>query len=93
MKAASAKGLRLDAKAAPSVRPVFYLIGKQLLAVSAVMLLPLVLDLAQGNRDWIAFAIAASVSFLCGLALSHWCKCKLAAGLDLRQAFLLTPLS
>jgi len=75
------------------VRPVFYLIGILLLAVSALMLIPLVVDLAHAHDDWKAFALGSSVSLVLGLTLVRWCRCELQSGLDLRQAFLLTPVS
>lgn len=76
-----------------SYRPVFYLVGLQLLAVSALMVIPLVIDLAHRNEDWKAFAIGGTTSFVFGLLLTRWCRCELAEGLNIRQAFLLTPLS
>ncbi len=78
---------------ASAIRPVFFLIGRQLLAAAALMLLPLLVDLAYGNRNWQAFALGSGVSAMSGLALTRLCKCRLAAGLDLKQAFILTPLS
>ncbi|MBA3403912.1 MAG: TrkH family potassium uptake protein, partial [Gemmatimonadaceae bacterium] len=56
------------------------------------MLIPLVLALARGER-WTAFGVGAAVSFLFGALLATWCRCKLQSGLNLRQAFLLTPVS
>jgi Trk-type K+ transport system membrane component len=40
-------------------RPVLYLIGLVLLATSGMMLIPMVVDLSLGSRDWQAFAWSA----------------------------------
>lgn len=74
-------------------RPVFYLIGMLLVAVAGLMLIPLAIDLAYGHDDWQAFAIGSTVSFIIGAILARWCSCDLKSGLNLRQAFLLTPVS
>lgn len=57
------------------------------------MLLPLLVDLAQGNPDWQAFAVAALLSWTAGALLYVSTRGALARGLSLRQAFLLTPLA
>ncbi|MBA2725888.1 MAG: TrkH family potassium uptake protein, partial [Actinobacteria bacterium] len=57
------------------------------------MLIPLAIDLAYGHADWRAFAIGSTVSFLLGAIMARWFRCDLKSGLNLRQAFLLTPLS
>lgn len=80
-------------KSVPGVRPVAYIVGYVLLATAGMMLIPLLLDLAHGNAEWRAFALSAFLSFAIGgtLVLSSWGG--LNAGLTLRQAFVLTPLS
>ena len=87
------KGSSRASVAAPSLRPVFFLVGKLLLAAATLMLLPLSVDLAYGNPDWRAFALASLVAAMSGFALNWWCDCRIAAGLELKQAFLLTPIS
>lgn len=78
---------------APRLRPILYLLGLLLMAAGGMMLFPLAVDLYYGNRDWRAFAAAAALSGTIGAGMSYWCRGSLQEGLDLRQAFLLTPLS
>lgn len=75
------------------VRPVLYLVGLVLAATSVMMLLPLFVDLAHGDADWRAFAIAATIAASLGCACLIYGRGSLNAGLTLRQAFVLTPLS
>ena len=77
----------------PRLRPVFHLVGGMLLALSAAMLLPAIADAIVGNRNWRAFAVSSVITFLCGFGLLYTTRCRLAGGLNLRQAFLLTPLA
>lgn len=74
-----------------ALRPVLYLTGGMLVAVSAAMLAPMALDLYLGDDHWTVFAASSFVTFICGVAALQVFHCKLAAGLTLRQAFLLTP--
>lgn len=77
----------------PDVRPVVYLLGLLLMAAGFMMLFPLLVDLYWGNRDWRAFAAASLLSAGIGAAMTWVCRGSLEEGLNLRQAFLLTPLS
>lgn len=74
-------------------RPVLFLVGIELLAAGTLMLIPLLIDLAYQNEDWKAFALGSVVALIIGAILTYWCRCRLTAGLEIRQAFLLTPLS
>ncbi|RMX08864.1 TrkH family potassium uptake protein [Corticibacter populi] len=64
-----------------------------LLATSGMMLLPMLVDLYYGNRDWCAYAFSATLSAAIGSTLVRNRRKSLRAGLTLRQAFMLTPLS
>ncbi len=75
------------------IKPVLYLIGLVLLATAGMMLFPMLADVYFANTDWQAFAGAAVLSGLVGYALLRSSRGSLHAGLTLRQAFLLTPLS
>jgi len=75
------------------MRPVWGMVGQLLLATSVFMLLPLVVDLHYGHRDWMAFAFAAAVSAAIGAPPAWRYRNTLRSGLTLRQAFLLTPIS
>jgi len=74
-------------------RPVLYLIGLVLLATSGMMLIPMVVDLSLGSRDWQAFGWSVLGGTALGSALVYFYRGSLGEGLSLRQAFLLTPLS
>ncbi|MGV6876630.1 TrkH family potassium uptake protein [Pseudochelatococcus sp. B33] len=80
-------------RTAHGLRPIAYFVGIILLATSAMMLLPLLVDVYFGNRDWQAFAFAILVSLIVGGMLTCRNKGALKAGLTLRQAFILTPAS
>ncbi|WP_230532076.1 TrkH family potassium uptake protein [Microvirga roseola] len=79
--------------APPYARPVFYITGGMLIALSAAMLLPVAVDLIDGDPDWKAFLIASIITFACGAVLMRTTRCRLSGGLTVRQAFLLTPVA
>ena len=56
------------------------------------MFVPAGVDWAVGNRDWQAFALGGVLTAGSGAAVVYFTRCRLTAGLTLRQAFLLTPL-
>lgn len=56
------------------------------------MLVPLLVDLASGNRDWLGFAAASATSLFAGLGLALACR-RDRHELPLRAAFLLTASS
>jgi trk system potassium uptake protein len=75
----------------PSVRPILFLTGIMLVALSAAMLLPAAVDALAGSPNWQSFLIAGLITFAFGAGLSRGARCRLVGGLSLRQAFLLTP--
>ncbi len=77
----------------PHLRPVLYLVGLMLLALSAAMLLPAAADLVVRNPDWRAFLLGSGITFASGAGLTYLTRCRLSGGLTLRQAFVLTPLA
>jgi trk system potassium uptake protein TrkH len=80
-------------QAMPRLRPVLHLISRMLLVLAAFMLLPAAVDLAHGHPDWRPFTIS-SLCLAAGAALLFRAtRYEVSAGLTLRQAFLLTPLS
>jgi trk system potassium uptake protein TrkH len=83
----------LRPKSLPGVRPVAYIVGVVLVAAGVLMLVPLWIDAVAGNREWTAFAVGSAVSGLLGAVLMATSWGGLRAGLTLRQAFVLTPLS
>lgn len=74
------------------LRPVGYVIGLLVAALGLTMLAPLAADLAAGNGHWPVFAEAAIVTVLTGALMAGSCANGVAAGLSLRQTFLLTSL-
>lgn len=87
------KAVPVKAISARGFKPVAYFTGVVLLATSVMMIFPMLIDLYLGSDDWKAFAFASALTFIPGLALFHRNRGALKAGLTLRQAFLLTPLS
>ena len=77
----------------PPTRPVFYLTGIMLVALSAAMLLPATADALVGSPNWKSFLLAGMITFASGAGLSRWARCRLTGGLSVRQAFLLTPVA
>jgi trk system potassium uptake protein TrkH len=77
----------------PYLRPVLHIVARMLIALSVAMLLPAIADLVARNSDWRAFLVGSGVTFASGLGLFYLTLCRLAGGLTLRQAFVLTPLA
>lgn len=74
------------------VRPVFYILGLFLAALAVAMMIPALVDVSEGNKDWEAFAAAAGLTLFVGVALTMAFRTKTIA-LDLRLSFLLTALT
>lgn len=72
------------------VRPVGYLVGLMAMAVGATMLLPLLVDLAEGRGHWTVFAECLIVTCLAGGLVALSCRNAMGRGLSIQQAFLLT---
>lgn len=93
MKASAASPPRLTGWSPPGLRPVLHIASGMVLALGALMLLPVLVDLAADHPDWQPFLASAIVTLACGATLFRATRCRLAGGLSLRQAFVLTPLS
>ncbi|MET4100661.1 trk system potassium uptake protein TrkH [Roseovarius sp. MBR-78] len=72
------------------MRPVGYLVGLMVLAMSGTMLLPLLVDLAEGREHWTVFAESMIVTGLIGGLVALSCRNAIGQGLSIQQAFLLT---
>lgn len=72
------------------LRPVGYVIGLLVTMLGAAMLLPLLIDLAEGLGHWPAFAESALITMLIGGLLSLSCANAVRQGLTIQQTFLLT---
>ncbi|MGD1924451.1 MAG: TrkH family potassium uptake protein [Paracoccaceae bacterium] len=75
-----------------ALHPVGHLIGRLSIALGFAMLLPAMLDWSDGNLGWQGFLIAASMTVVGGAAFALLCTSGRGAGLDRRQAVLLTVL-
>jgi trk system potassium uptake protein TrkH len=75
------------------IRPVGYIIGWLVLLLGALMLLPLLLDLVDGDRNAKAFALASVLTMVAGATVSAACASAGARSLSLKQGFLLTAAS
>ena len=72
------------------LRPVFYVIGLLVVALGVAMLLPLLIDLAEGRGHWPAFGISAGITITIGAATTLFCRSRRTERLRLQQTFLLT---
>ncbi|MEM8578660.1 MAG: TrkH family potassium uptake protein, partial [Pseudomonadota bacterium] len=72
------------------LRPVGYVIGLLVTVLGAAMLLPLLVDVAEGRGHWPAFAQSALLTMLTGGCLALSCQNGSHAGLTIQQTFLLT---
>lgn len=81
------------ASSIPGVRPVLYLVGMVLIGTAVMMVFPLIADIYYVHTDWQSFGIAGALCAATGAALVYAGRGSLTAGLTLRQAFILTPLT
>lgn len=72
------------------LRPVGYVIGLLVATLGALMVFPLVLDLAVGHANWRAFVIAGLISVGVGGVVALACASGAGRGLTLQQSFILT---
>lgn len=75
------------------IRPVANIIGWLLLALGAIMAVPMVVDLWVGSMDWRVFLISGFITLTAGGLLVLATSNALGKSLTLRQSFLLTTLS
>lgn len=74
------------------LRPIILVVGILLTSLGCAMLLPAIVDLLLSNADWLAFALSATITLFCGVALtlSNWGN---SGQLNVKQAFVLTVAS
>ncbi len=74
------------------LRPILMIVGVLLATLGAAMMLPAIIDLADGHVDWQIFAASSVITVMTGFGL--WMSCRTAVGaLSLRQAFIMTTLA
>lgn len=72
------------------VRPVAYVIGLLVAALGGCMLLPMLIDLAEGRGEWHVFLTSGVITLLTGGLIALACANGVSEGLTLQQTFLLT---
>src|SRR6056297_2238158 len=72
------------------LRPVGYVVGLMVMVLGSAMLLPMLVDIAEGRGHWEVFAETAILTMLVGGAGALSCRNGVQAGLNLQQTFLLT---
>ncbi|MEM9899718.1 MAG: TrkH family potassium uptake protein [Pseudomonadota bacterium] len=72
------------------IRPVGYVIGLLVAVLGVSMVVPMGVDLLEGNGHWPAFAESALLTVIIGVLLALACANAVGQGLNLRQTFLLT---
>ncbi|MDP4033534.1 MAG: TrkH family potassium uptake protein [Pseudorhodobacter sp.] len=72
------------------LRPVGYVIGLLVATLGAIMLFPMALDYANGDRNWMVFLESAVITGVAGGVLALACANGTGQGLTLQQSFLLT---
>lgn len=72
------------------MRPVGYVIGLLVAMLGVAMLVPMLLDLLDGNGHWAAFAESAIVTLVIGGVIALSCSNSVREGLTIQQTFLLT---
>ena len=72
------------------LRPVGYVIGLLVACLGVSMLLPMALDLADGNAHWHIFLECAIITALTGGLIALACVNGVQQGLTIQQTFLLT---
>ena len=72
------------------IRPIGYVIGILVAFLGAVMSLPMLLDLYDGNGHWFVFAEAGVITVLAGGFIALACSNGKSEGLDIQKTFLLT---
>jgi len=72
------------------LRPVGYVTGLMVMTLGLAMVMPMLLDMAEGRGHWPVFAESALLTVLVGGLVSLACLNGVRAGLTIRQSFLLT---
>ncbi len=72
------------------LRPVGYVIGLLVTTLGVAMLVPMLIDMADGNGHWPVFAVSVFLTCVTGGFLAITCVSGTGTGLSLQQTFLLT---
>jgi trk system potassium uptake protein TrkH len=72
------------------IRPVGYVIGLLVAILGAMMIVPLLVDLAEGRGQWPVFLESSLITILAGGLIAISCSNGVKQGLTIQQTFLLT---
>ena len=72
------------------LRPVGYVVGLMVMALGLAMILPLLVDIAEGRGHWPVFVESAVLTVLVGGLVALACRNGVREGLTIQQTFLLT---
>ena len=72
------------------LRPVGYVVGLMVMALGLAMILPLLVDIAEGRGHWPIFMESAVLTVLTGGLVALACRNGVREGLSIQQTFLLT---
>lgn len=72
------------------LRPVGYVIGLMVAALGLTMILPMMVDIAEGRGHWPVFAESGILTALVGGLVALACRNGVREGLTIQQTFLLT---
>lgn len=74
------------------LRPIIFILGILLSILAVAMVIPAIVDVASGHRDWQVFLVAAFVTLFVGVSMMLTTRANLRR-FTLRQAFLMTNLA
>lgn len=72
------------------IRPAAYVIGLLVVVLGATMVLPMLMDIYDGNGEWRVFGLSALITCLTGGSIALACANSSGQGLTIQQTFLLT---
>ena len=75
------------------IRPILFALGLMLCTLAAAMVLPALVDLADGNAEWQVFFASAVLTFFMGGLLVLYAYEDRVVRLGIKEGFLLTTLA
>jgi len=72
------------------IRPVGYVIGLLVVVLGATMIVPMLMDIYDGNEHWYIFALSGFMTVFSGAIVSLACANQSQDGLSIQQTFFLT---
>ncbi|WP_417820178.1 TrkH family potassium uptake protein [Terasakiella sp.] len=75
------------------LRPIYFIIGLLLMTLALGMLLPMLVDMAQGNPDWQVFMLSSGVTLFVGMALALAGRSREKMYFSIRQGFIMATFS